>query len=224
MSRTPRIARLPAPAICGAMTSRARPSASSGLPRELEPAWLAFVGKEAYRGAFRQRGPSSAPRDRSARRDQALRPSVHLARKRRGPLQPAAPLVPGAGRPRERPTRAHRSPGAPHQRDRSRSALPLRQRLRLLVDHAGVGGHPARTTQTNAATRASRGVRPARFRGRPARRRVVPIWGTGSSGFGSGVSGCTSCACRRSSQLPSSTCAMKAASRSGGSAWTKIGI
>ncbi len=36
-------------------TSSELPSDSSGSRKGLQPKWIAFVGKEAYRGAFRER-------------------------------------------------------------------------------------------------------------------------------------------------------------------------
>ncbi len=54
-SRMPPTGRLPAPATCAAETSRAVPSGSRRLARDLRPGVIAFVGKEAYRGAFRER-------------------------------------------------------------------------------------------------------------------------------------------------------------------------
>ena len=67
------------------------------IARELRPGWLAFVGKEAYRGAFGS-AARARPAGADARRDAALRPSVHLAGERRRSLGRAAPLVQRAGR------------------------------------------------------------------------------------------------------------------------------
>ena len=54
-SRTRPTGRRPAPATSAAATSPGRPSGSSALARDLEPGVIAFVGKEAYRGAFNER-------------------------------------------------------------------------------------------------------------------------------------------------------------------------
>ena len=65
------------------------------IARQLRPAVLAFVGKEAYRGAFGQR-PALGLQDAEARRHPAVRAALDLAGQRRGPLGRTAPLVPGA--------------------------------------------------------------------------------------------------------------------------------
>ena len=69
------------------------------LARELRPGVIAFVGKEAYRGAFRER-PEHGLQAAAARRDGALRAAVDLAGERRRALGGAAALVPArsAGR------------------------------------------------------------------------------------------------------------------------------
>ena len=54
-SRTPRTGRRRDPATCGGATSPARPSGWSRSRATCGRRWLAFVGKEAYRGAFGER-------------------------------------------------------------------------------------------------------------------------------------------------------------------------
>ena len=54
-SPTPRCARRPGPATCEPPTSPAAPSVSSGSRPSWRRAVMAFVGKEAYRGAFGER-------------------------------------------------------------------------------------------------------------------------------------------------------------------------
>ena len=73
----------------------ARPSGSSGSPVELRPRAIAFVGKEAYRGAFGER-PEHGRQERSLVDTRALRPSVDLARERGRAVRGAASLVPRA--------------------------------------------------------------------------------------------------------------------------------
>ncbi len=67
------------------------------LARRLHPAWIAFVGKEAYRGAFNERPELGVP-GAAARGDAALRPPVDFAGERRRSLRGAAALVRGARR------------------------------------------------------------------------------------------------------------------------------
>ena len=71
-----------------------------GIARELRPAWLAFVGKEAYRGAFGGRAELGV-QERDARRDEAVRPPVDVAGERRRSVGRAAPLVQRARRARQ---------------------------------------------------------------------------------------------------------------------------
>ena len=54
------------------------------IARELRPAVMAFVGKEAYRGAFGER-PDARPPGADAGGDPTVRPAVDLARQRRRP-------------------------------------------------------------------------------------------------------------------------------------------
>ena len=68
---------------------------------ELRPAVIAFVGKEAYRGAFGER-PALGVQAAHARRRPPVRAAVHLARQRRRALDGAPPLVPRARRVRGR--------------------------------------------------------------------------------------------------------------------------
>ena len=68
------------------------------------PAVMAFVGKEAYRGAFGER-PELGAQARTLGDDAAVRPALHVARQRRGAVGRAAALVPRARRAR-RPPRA----------------------------------------------------------------------------------------------------------------------
>ena len=63
------------------------------VARELRPRAIAFVGKEAYRGAFGDR-PELGPQIRTLGTTGALRPPVDLARERGGAVRRAAEVVP----------------------------------------------------------------------------------------------------------------------------------
>ena len=65
------------------------------LARDLEPGVIAFVGKEAYRGAFNER-PELGLQKRKLGNDAPLRPPVHVAGERGRPVRRAAALVPSA--------------------------------------------------------------------------------------------------------------------------------
>ena len=112
------------------------PARIEQVARELRPRAIAFVGKEAYRGALR-RAPRARPAGAPARRDGAVRAPVDLAGERRRALRRAAALVHGALRewiePRERP--AVRALLV----DAERRTLLLRWRIApgRVVDHAG---------------------------------------------------------------------------------------
>ena len=54
-SRTPRRAPRRARGICARRTSTGAADRLAGIASELRPAWIGFVGKEAYRGAFGER-------------------------------------------------------------------------------------------------------------------------------------------------------------------------
>ena len=63
------------------------------IARELRPRAIAFVGKEAYRGAFRERAELGL-QARTLVRRRALRPAVDLARERSSSVRGAVALVP----------------------------------------------------------------------------------------------------------------------------------
>ena len=65
------------------------------IATDLRPHVIAFVGKAAYQGVFRER-PDHGLQEQGAGRDPTLRAPVHLARERRSPVGRAAPLVPRA--------------------------------------------------------------------------------------------------------------------------------
>ena len=125
--------------------------------RSFEPRAIAFVGKEAYRGALR-RAPRARAAAADARLDRSLRPALDLAGERRGPVRGAAPLVPraprlaraGAARGRARARRRRRRPRAP---------AALREpghRRRLVGDCRAAGSSPARATSRRSAASCSR--------------------------------------------------------------------
>ena len=101
------------------------------IASELQPAWIGFVGKEAYRGAFGER-PELGAQERRARRHAALRAAVDLAGERRGALGRAPALVSSARRPRlaAPAVRDRRSAVAA---ERLRAQLHARRRLAALV-------------------------------------------------------------------------------------------
>src|SRR5512132_1105851 len=64
----------------------------AALAEDLRPRWVAFVGKEAYRGVFNERPPTRRA-GTAARRHRALRAPVHVTCERGGAIRRAAPLV-----------------------------------------------------------------------------------------------------------------------------------
>ena len=94
-SRTPRPAPRRARAICARRTSTGAADRLAGIASELRPAWIGFVGKEAYRGAFGER-PELGVQERQARRHPALRAAVDFAGERCGALGRAPALVSSA--------------------------------------------------------------------------------------------------------------------------------
>ena len=81
-------------ASCAAATSRARPSGSAARSRP-RAGLIAFVGKTAYQGPFRER-PELGLQQRALQLDAPLRVAVHVSGKRRSALRGAAALVRGA--------------------------------------------------------------------------------------------------------------------------------
>ena len=131
------------------------------IARELEPGWLGFVGKEAYRGAFGER-PELGVQERTLGDDAALRAPVDVARERGGAVARAAALVPRARRPRVGAAEAASACARSSRRRRPDAPLPLRQRVRDVVDPAGRRHRAGRDGRADAAPRAARGVRPRR--------------------------------------------------------------
>ena len=68
------------------------------IAAELCPEGIAFVGKAAYEGAFRER-PAAGPPGPAARRHLAVRPALDVAGERRRALRGAPAVVHGAPRP-----------------------------------------------------------------------------------------------------------------------------
>ena len=157
-SRTPPTGRRRARATCAAATST--PSRLERLARELRPLAIAFVGKEAYRGAFGER-PELGAAAPDARLDGALRPALDLAGERRRPVRRAAPLVPRAPR-LARAGAARGGAGARRRRRGAGAAAAVREpgdARRLVGDARAAGSRPARATTTRSAASCSR--RPA---------------------------------------------------------------
>ena len=69
------------------------------IARDERPAWIGFVGKEAYRGTFGAR-PLLGRAGAAARRHAAVRASVHVSRERGGAMGGEVEVVRGA-RPAE---------------------------------------------------------------------------------------------------------------------------
>jgi double-stranded uracil-DNA glycosylase len=65
------------------------------IARELRPRTIAFVGKAAYEGAFRER-PALGPTRTAARGDDPLRLTLDIPGERRGALRGTPALVPRA--------------------------------------------------------------------------------------------------------------------------------
>ena len=166
-SRTPPTGRRPARATSGAATStRAR---LAQVAQELRPRAIAFVGKEAYRGAFGER-PELGPQVRTLGSTALyVLPST----------SPANAAVPYAERlrwfralhdwlepvPRDGGARARR------RRRRPRASAPLREpgHPRRLVGDAGRRDRARRERGAGAPPRARRGDRPRGARARPGR-------------------------------------------------------
>ena len=155
-SRTPPTARRRARATCGAATST-RPA--RGDRARARPRAIAFVGKEAYRGALR-RAARARPADPHARHDRALRPAVDLARERRRPVRRAAALVPRAARV----ARAGRAAGCARARRSTRTTASCSCASRPVggdVWWATPGGGVERARPTSRRCAASCSRRPA---------------------------------------------------------------
>ena len=130
------------------------------LARELRPGVIAFVGKEAYRGAV-PRAPRARPPGAPARRDGALRAAVDLAGERRRSLGGAAALVrePCASSSAPARERAPHPPRRPRGRARPGRPDPARP---LRVPGADALGDAGRRDR---AGREARGRDPARAGG-----------------------------------------------------------
>ena len=126
------------------------------LARDFEPVWLAFVGKEAYRGAFKERPAAGCPGSDARPAHATLRPAVDLTRERCGPVGGTAALVRGtrAREPARRASRRSRDPARP-----SRPCLPPPLRP------------PGRPGRLDHSRRRARRRRVARSRASPRTRR-----------------------------------------------------
>ena len=155
-SRTRRTARRPARATCAAATSTGSAERLERIARELRPARLAFVGKEAYRGAFSER-PELGLQERTLGETQLfVLPST-------SPANAAVPWaerlrwfreLPGARR--GLPLRAGRPRASSSTTTTAIAARPLRRRVRA------AGG----SRRAAASTRASRDEQALRARAR----------------------------------------------------------
>ena len=139
------------------------------LARELRPRAIAFVGKEAYRGAFGER-PELGPQLRDARRHGALRAPVDLARERGCAVCRATALVPRAARV----ARAGRARGGPRARRRretsaSCSCTGSRRPARSGGSRRAAASRRARATSAALRRELARGDGPAARRARPGR-------------------------------------------------------
>ncbi len=99
------------------------PARLERLARELDPRALAFVGKEAYRGAFGER-PELGPQPRTLGDTALFVLPVDVAGERGRPLRRAAPLVLGAARV-ARAASARGRAGRRRRRARARAPAPL---------------------------------------------------------------------------------------------------
>ena len=154
-------ARRRARATCGAPTSPARPSGSSRSRASCGRGWLALRRQGGVPRHVR-RAARARPAGADARRDEALRPPVHVAGERRRAVGRAAPLVPELAGRVERPlrenVRAQSSTSGPH--------APLRYgRIRRVGD---AGRRPRGGRERRGGSGASSGGdRPRRLRARP---------------------------------------------------------
>ena len=104
--------------LCAAATSPAPASGSSASRRSSGRRMIAFVGKSAYEGVFRER-PEHGLQERRLGETPALRPPLDFAGQRGGALRGEAPLVSRPSR-RARATRHIRARGVSWERSRSR--------------------------------------------------------------------------------------------------------
>ena len=101
------------------------------IAHELGPRVIAFVGKEAYRGAFGER-PALGPQERRLQRDGTLRAPLHLTGQRGRSLGGAAAVVPRAERVQP-VTEAHHGRALSCESDRRRGRSCVDDHGRVLL-------------------------------------------------------------------------------------------